>query len=449
MYFSKLRILVVVATSTLAGLSNTDVAAQQTFNGTTTFNGNVFMKGPGPWYDVKAFGAKGDATIDDTANIQLAIDAAGAAGGGTVFFPPGRYLVSASLKDRIGTTRYRHLELRGAGNAGWGGTSAVGISSIVAKTSIGNILDFGVAGGFGNPFGPQIKDLGFEDLRSPQSGTLNAIKITNTYHIQIQDVTCENFKTGACISLNAVTQGDVVQYGSFIDVKSRKTKFGFELLGFGSQFILLGGHFTAPDDPAGSIGIHIEQPGTCPVPTNSATCFGHTDTIQIINPSLESFETGIKLWNADAIRVGARIENFPSTPCMSNATTCVAIAIDGSDANHKSDGNIIMGSTIGTFEVGIQLGQNAKRTQIIGNSLVNTGQQINVNANARDGTIIIGPTLVGNGSGTGGARWTSGDGFPLTNNNPVCEYGSLYTRTDIGKLYVCETVNNLPQWVPK
>lgn len=48
-------------------------------------------------YNVKAYGAKGDGTTDDTAAIQTAIDAAIAANGGIVFFPIGIYRISATL----------------------------------------------------------------------------------------------------------------------------------------------------------------------------------------------------------------------------------------------------------------------------------------------------------------------------------------------------------------
>ena len=43
-------------------------------------------------YDVRAFGATGDGVTKDTAAIQAAIDAAGAAGGGEVRVPAGRYV---------------------------------------------------------------------------------------------------------------------------------------------------------------------------------------------------------------------------------------------------------------------------------------------------------------------------------------------------------------------
>jgi hypothetical protein len=42
---------------------------------------------------VKDFGAVGDGVTDDTAAIQAAVDAVGAAGGGTVYFPAGTYSV--------------------------------------------------------------------------------------------------------------------------------------------------------------------------------------------------------------------------------------------------------------------------------------------------------------------------------------------------------------------
>ena len=69
-------------------------------------------------YNVKTFGALGDGVTDDRANIQRAIDGAGDAGGGMVWFPPvncnaGRYYRLAS-----GPLRMRdNVVLAGAGPA--------------------------------------------------------------------------------------------------------------------------------------------------------------------------------------------------------------------------------------------------------------------------------------------------------------------------------------------
>lgn len=58
----------------------------------TTFN----LVTAGPVIDVRAYGATGNGTTDDTTNIQAAINAAGAVKG-TVFFPAGIYRISSGL----------------------------------------------------------------------------------------------------------------------------------------------------------------------------------------------------------------------------------------------------------------------------------------------------------------------------------------------------------------
>jgi hypothetical protein len=53
-------------------------------------------------FDVRAFGAQGDGKTVDTPAVNKAIEAAAAAGGGTVLFPAGSYLsYSIRLKSRV------------------------------------------------------------------------------------------------------------------------------------------------------------------------------------------------------------------------------------------------------------------------------------------------------------------------------------------------------------
>jgi Pectate lyase superfamily protein len=54
--------------------------------------------------NVKAFGAVGDAVADDSASFQRALDAAFKDGGGTVYAPPGKYLLKGTLAVPDGVT---------------------------------------------------------------------------------------------------------------------------------------------------------------------------------------------------------------------------------------------------------------------------------------------------------------------------------------------------------
>ena len=51
------------------------------------------------WFNVRDYGALGDGVTNDTVAIQAAITACAAAGGGTVYFPAGLYVISGALQD--------------------------------------------------------------------------------------------------------------------------------------------------------------------------------------------------------------------------------------------------------------------------------------------------------------------------------------------------------------
>src|SRR5215469_1559773 len=70
-----------------------------------------------PTYDVKQYGATGDGITMDTAALQKAIDAAAAAGGGTVVFPAGKYLSgSIDLKSHVTLQLEENAVLLGSTN---------------------------------------------------------------------------------------------------------------------------------------------------------------------------------------------------------------------------------------------------------------------------------------------------------------------------------------------
>jgi polygalacturonase len=73
------------------------------FLGLFTLAGSTLSAaGAGPIFDIKSYGAKGDGLALDTAAINQAIDAAHAAGGGTVYLPGGTYLAgSVHLRSNV------------------------------------------------------------------------------------------------------------------------------------------------------------------------------------------------------------------------------------------------------------------------------------------------------------------------------------------------------------
>src|ERR1035438_995949 len=65
--------------------------------------GEGHSAGGAGWLSVRQFGAKGDGSATDSPAINRAIDAAAAAGGGTVHFSAGVYLsYSIRLKSKVG-----------------------------------------------------------------------------------------------------------------------------------------------------------------------------------------------------------------------------------------------------------------------------------------------------------------------------------------------------------
>ena len=84
-----------VSEKILSGLQNIAIVTDQQ-------TAKEVSKTSGTFFNVKDFGAKGDSTVFDTKAINKTIDAASAGGGGTVYFPAGKYLsFSIRLKSNI------------------------------------------------------------------------------------------------------------------------------------------------------------------------------------------------------------------------------------------------------------------------------------------------------------------------------------------------------------
>lgn len=115
-------------------------------------------------YNVKYYGAVGDNSVDDTDAIQAAIDAAEAAGGGVVFFPPGTYRINATL-----VVEGDDIEVAGAGRY----TTTVRQNDGANLTTM---IRFGVAadGTGGQQYNRNtIRDIGFNGNKANNTGTID------------------------------------------------------------------------------------------------------------------------------------------------------------------------------------------------------------------------------------------------------------------------------------
>lgn len=81
-------------TAYVSAARRVDLKVVGTDSGTTVLPDLGIVQDDAAVFNVQDYGAVGDGTTDDTAEIQAAIDAAAAAGGGTVFLPEGTYLIS-------------------------------------------------------------------------------------------------------------------------------------------------------------------------------------------------------------------------------------------------------------------------------------------------------------------------------------------------------------------
>ncbi len=130
---------------------------------------NVVVKNS-PWIDVRAYGAVGNDSTDDTAAIQAAITAAG---GGTVLIPAGTYKITSSLT---------------------GGTNGIRILGVGREKTI--IKNYGTDHAFTTSAG--IRGYTIQDLQIlGVAGSLDCINITANFgHIQLRNLLLKPIRHG-------------------------------------------------------------------------------------------------------------------------------------------------------------------------------------------------------------------------------------------------------------
>ena len=147
------------------------------------------------------FGAVGDGVADDTAEIQAAIDAVGAAGGGVVYLPPGTYLVSGTGTIAI-QINHNNVTLAGAGQ----NTSTIKLANSQDKYTI---------------YAADKTSLRFRDLTiDGNNSNQSAAGLSGLYTLRCSDLTCERVSV-----INAYGHGFFNSVGGTDSTLSKRIRY--------------------------------------------------------------------------------------------------------------------------------------------------------------------------------------------------------------------------------
>ena len=159
----------------------------------------------GQFFNVKAYGAVGNGTADDTSAVNAALAAAYAAGGGVIYFPPGTYLIAGTLtipNDGAAQPQQPPYRMMGAsmdGNSsGWGGNPANGSILVMTETSDAQGKIDTRGGGY-----MEIDHLSFQDTASD---SVPFIFTTNTI-LHVHDCSFTSSQSGTANVQDAIILG--------------------------------------------------------------------------------------------------------------------------------------------------------------------------------------------------------------------------------------------------
>lgn len=135
----------------------------------------------GEMVSVKAYGATGDGTTNDTAAIQAAIDYVYGAGGGTVYFPPGTYRVTSIVRN---WTNPITVNIKGSGKR----------STVLRKfgSDATPVLDFSGIASMLEPYS-EISDL---EIDGNNVANVNGLRATNYGRWVLRNVFIEKCNYG-------------------------------------------------------------------------------------------------------------------------------------------------------------------------------------------------------------------------------------------------------------
>jgi hypothetical protein len=208
----------------IATVSTSTATSAQRFSPSPVALPNI----PTRQFVVTAYGAIPDDAKDDTTAIQAGIDAVGAAGGGTLVFPPGRYDISINSATRRALTLVPKLRML-ASPAGQAtvrlADNQIVYESIMATASYPTRLDdaefIGMtfdANGLNNPVRDPNETNGDAPMQKANPTLRYFIRSFAGNRVRVADCTFTNSDNGNTLSFNGVDAGDItIERSRFIN----------------------------------------------------------------------------------------------------------------------------------------------------------------------------------------------------------------------------------------
>lgn len=273
-------------------------------------------------------------STDATTYIQAAINALGARGG-TVYFPPGDYRITATIGALTGNPPPGNIRLLGASRPGL--FTAVAASRIITDAAIWMVqFGTGSAGGNSQHSGPVVENLAFVGGAT----TLGGVRLYQQNHARITNNTFEGFTVGDGVRIDGGSDASILPIlsGNIFNGCKR----GIATTGLITGMRVFGGYIGNPSDPVNSVGIDYSG-NTAHI---DADIDGHPVAVRLSDPG----EAGNRV-------LGSRFEGN---------TVCVEIT---GNSNVVTANFMYHGSNGGT---GTRLLSGALANHVFGNTYVGT-----------------------------------------------------------------------------
>lgn len=382
-------------------------------------------------FNVKDYGAIGNGSTIDTSAVQAAINAAMSAGGGTVYFPSGNYLINSTL------TINTQVRLEILGN---------GLTSTISWGFNGNLFQWAA--------GISCREVIFRDLRIVPTINLSASSsaiyctggVERSIFSNLLVINSGGFNVGTAIYMNGVSDTTTISNCVFWGVIGKGIR-----IGHGSEVRVIGGRILGVNRTVGSIGIHVtgDNGGVHVFGTDLINCeygmridnssgAGTNREIFTSHATFDSCYRGLAIfdssyvsvigcWAASCTHENIYVEAFISPGpllVINGGTIFNAGNIAVADAGFGSHGIAVNSGTFQIVGVSVRNNYNASTNP--------NGKGIWVPSSAVKDYIIMGCRIANNGVGIS----LQGSHFICTNNILV---GNVTNITNVGTNFL---VNN-------